>query len=93
MYVRLDIETVCPAEITTDDRVMSPPPPVAVTEHRIFAVPAAFRSSALAAVPPVALVSETIAAAVAVPLDAEPKAVFAKVNVATVEPPEVWITR
>ncbi len=83
------METVWPAEMLTLDSVISPPPPVAVTEQRIFAVPAALRSSALAAVPPVALVSDVIAAAVAVPLDAEPNAVDENVNVATVDPPEV----
>lgn len=68
---------------------MSPPPPVAVTEHNTFAVPAAFRSSAFAIVPPTAFVSDVIEAAVATPAEAEPNAVFEKVSVATVLPPDV----
>ena len=74
VYVRLVIETCWPAEMTTLLSVMSPPPPVAVTEHSTIAVPPPWRSSALATVPPVALLSAVIAAAVATPLDAAPNA-------------------
>ena len=80
-----EIEIVSPAPIAVDDKIMSPPLPVAVTEPVKRAVPAPLNTVNLVTDPALQSVSSVIAAAVATPLEAAPKAVAEKVNVAISE--------